>query len=589
MAYNKTEHLRLNIEALRIAFALEREGRTATADERYALQAYSGFGAIKEVLKPLPPQKRTALTPLIEELHALLKECTPDQRAYKRYADGIKSSVLTAFYTPLNVTDVIAQVICANANLRRVLEPSAGTGVFVDVTRYYSPDAEITCFEKDPATGLILKHLYPETEVRIEGYERIASDRNDYYDLAVSNIPFGDIATFDPAFSTDRDPVRRQGARSLHNYFFMKSVDTVRKGGLIAFITSQGVTDAARNKPIREWLMQRCDLVSAVRLPNNLFIDHAGTEVGSDLIILQKNSATRPLTERQRNFIQTRTLSNGIAVNNSFQDLDRVVQTTAKVGTNPYGQPAMEFIHSGGVAGIAEALGRMLREDFGQYYNRSLYDEYAQEVTAAQMHTQTEIPHPQIIQTHTEPQVQSPHVAIPDGLFDAPPYPPDLDPFWQAIEDHWFPDEKAFFSSQEPIQASMSTPHPESESRSKATNAPPVIESVLPLSDDTRLASGTNGPRRVGELLGTVIADLKQKSLRHQKQTNKLHGGVFDQQPDLTWHATEQEWREFNEWAQSRMAVTEAASHGLWLDPETGELTKIEKEQIAEELSLIHI
>ena len=247
MAYNKTEHLRLNIEALRIAFALEREGRTATADERYALQAYSGFGAIKEVLKPLPPQKRTALTPLIEELHALLKECTPDQRAYKRYADGIKSSVLTAFYTPLNVTDVIAQVICANANLRRVLEPSAGTGVFVDVTRYYSPDAEITCFEKDPATGLILKHLYPETEVRIEGYERIASDRNDYYDLAVSNIPFGDIATFDPAFSTDRDPVRRQGARSLHNYFFMKSVDTVRKGGLIAFITSQGVTDAARN------------------------------------------------------------------------------------------------------------------------------------------------------------------------------------------------------------------------------------------------------------------------------------------------------------------------------------------------------
>ena len=129
----------------------------------------------------------------------------------------------------------------------------------------------------------------------------------------------------------------------------------------------------------------------------------------------------------------------------------------------------------------------------------------------------------------------------------------------------------------------MSTPHPESESRSKATNAPPVIESVLPLSDDTRLASGTNGPRRVGELLGTVIADLKQKSLRHQKQTNKLHGGVFDQQPDLTWHATEQEWREFNEWAQSRMAVTEAASHGLWLDPETGELTKIEKEQIAEE------
>ena len=123
--------------------------------------------------------------------------------------------------------------------------------------------------------------------------------------------------------------------------------------------------------------MERCDLVAAVRLPNNLFTDHAGTEVGSDLIVLQKNSAARPLSERQRDFIETRTLSNGITVNNSFQSLDRVVQTSAKVGTNPYGKPAMEFTHAGGVEGIARALADMLAEDMERHFNRELYESHA--------------------------------------------------------------------------------------------------------------------------------------------------------------------------------------------------------------------
>ncbi len=106
--------------------------------------------------------------------------------------------------------------------------------------------------------------------------------------MAVSNIPFGDVALFDPFFSTHTDPVRRQGTRTLHNYFFMKSVDIVREGGLIAFITSQGVLNSEQGRPVREWLMNRCNVVTAVRLPNNLFSDYAGTDVGSDLIILQK-------------------------------------------------------------------------------------------------------------------------------------------------------------------------------------------------------------------------------------------------------------------------------------------------------------
>lgn len=664
MAYNKTEHLRRNIEALRTAFALEREGREPTSEEKKTLAAYSGFGAIKEVLEPLPHKKTTALTPFIEELHALLKENAPDERAYKRYFDGIKSSVLTAFYTPSAVTDAIADIVCGSAgDLRCVLEPSAGVGAFVGDIRSYAPEAEITCFEKDPATGLILKYLHPEAEVRVEGYERIEPAWNDYYDLAVSNIPFGDVMTFDPAFSTDRDPVRRQGARALHNYFFMKSVDTVREGGLIAFITSQGVADTERNRPVREWLMQRCDLVSAVRLPNNLFTENAGTEVGSDLIVLQKNSAARPLTPRHRDFIETRTLSNGITVNNLFQTLDRVVHTSSKVGTNPYGKSALEFTHAGGAEGVAEVLKEMLREDFGRYFDRNLYDEYAREETVLQI--QAERPHrqekqvrpsdtqsvlsrqtPQEDQLQPAPQVEtqrrqptqvqpamkhqpSPEEQkqseptpprpvqqrepVPGSLFEEPPYPPDLDPFWQAVEDHWFPDEaearqrweqslsrptvptppfrrqnpSADTSHPEP-SAQMQTlfsetapqPAPERNPRPEVRPASPVREPSSLFPDTERRAAGTNGPRRVGELLDTVIADLKQKSLLREAQPQT---GVFDES-DLRWEATEEDWREFDEWAAGRMAATQAETEGYRLDTETGELSPIEDAEIVEEI-----
>lgn len=365
MAYNKTEHLRRNIDAIRTAFLLEKEGRTATEAEQEILRSYSGFGAIKEVLEELPLKRNTHLTPLIEELHAVLKENSANDAAYKRYFDSIKASVLTAFYTPPQVTEAIVRILHDQGiEPQRLLEPSAGVGAFVDEIHRQNPHVEATCFEKDALTGLILKHLHPEDQVKVQGFETMDPAYDGYFDLAISNIPFGDVAVFDPAFSTSRDPVRRQGAHALHNYFFMKSVEAVREGGVIAFITSQGVADSERNRPVREWLMQRCDIISAVRLPNNLFFEYAGTEVGSDLIVLQKKTAQQALSVRQKHFIETRKLSNGISVNNIFRSLDRVVQTSALVATNPYGQPAMVFTHAGSVQGIAlrsgaDACGRL--------------------------------------------------------------------------------------------------------------------------------------------------------------------------------------------------------------------------------------
>ena len=646
MAYNKTEHLRRNIEAIRTAFALEREQRAATPEERDVLRAYSGFGAIKEVLEPLPHKQETALTPLIEELHAVLKENTGGEREYKRYLDGLKASVLTAFYTPEPVTDAIARMLYnAGAVPVRALEPSAGTGAFAEYLRRYNEEAEITCFEKDPLTGLILRHLHPDDTVRVQGLETIEPAYEGHFDLITSNIPFGDVSLFDPAFSSSRDPVRRQGAWAIHNYFFMKSVDLVRAGGLIAFITSQGMADAERNRPVREWLMERCDLVAAVRLPNNLFTDHAGTEVGSDLIVLQKNSAARPLSERQRDFIETRTLSNGITVNNSFRSLDRVVQTSAKVGTNPYGKPAMEFTYAGGVEGIARALADMLAEDMERHFNRELYESHApktaprqyrerqtETVSTRQAHDDigqarnTELSGQTALRQHGNREIareipaterdgigqeqkaelsgqtvrQQTRQAAPSaaqapettaGIFDdEPPYPPDLDPFWQAIEDHWFPDEaEARIRTEEALRAERRQTEPSSAQTTLFPDAPasphPSRQTAgfrrpatsVPLPETTR----RGGPRRAGEILQEVLSDLRQKAERYQAGRMQ-EPAPFDEQPGPFWHPTEEEWRDLNRWMEERYAVTQAASDGYRLDPETGEMIPIEDAEAEE-------
>ena len=341
-----------------------------TSDEVKMLKLYSGFGALKEVLDD---NNKGTTAELLKELQTLLRENTSSEREYKRYMDGVKFSTLTAFYTPPQFVDAIMGALrTAGAEPWRMLDPSAGGGVFVDVARDHFESVDVTCFEKDPATGLILKHLHPHDNVRVKGYESIEPKYMGQFDVVASNIPFGDVSLFDPFFSTHTDPVRRQGSRTLHNYFFMKSVDTVREGGIIAFITSQGVLNAEQSRSVREWLMSRCDVVSAVRLPNNLFSEYAGTDVGSDLIILQKRASDVD-AQRKQQFISTRRLSNGISVNNLFESFDRVIHTSAKVGTDPYGKPAMIFTHDGGVDAISAELRRMLGEDFSHHFNLDYY------------------------------------------------------------------------------------------------------------------------------------------------------------------------------------------------------------------------
>ena len=441
MAFNKKTHLRDNIEAIRLAFSLDKEGRQATPAERETLEAYCGFGGIKAVLNPADKPEDvqhwtktdSELFPLVKQLHGVLRSSSENIAEYNRYISSLKNSVLSAFYTPPKVVDALAAALKESGiEPVRLLDPSAGTGIFSDAVRLLNPRCETAQFEKDMLTGKILSHLNPTGNVRVEGFENIEPRYKGYFDVAASNIPFGDVAVFDPAYLHSKDSAHKLASGTIHNYFFMKGIDCVREGGLVAFITSQGVLNSEANRPVREWLMERGEPVSAVRFPNNLFTDYAGTEVGSDLIILQKKDTGGILSQRQRDFINSRKLSNGISVNNLFQTFDRVIHDNVKVGTDPYGKPAMEFTHSGGVGAIAAELRGMLREDFSKHLDIQDYLSHARDIPERQQ--------PQNLTTEDIKSQLKP---------DESRFPDDLDPFWQDIEDHWFPNEKEFWNKEE--------------------------------------------------------------------------------------------------------------------------------------------
>ncbi|MDR3247020.1 MAG: DNA methylase [Prevotellaceae bacterium] len=382
MAYNKKAHLQKNIEAIRIVFTLDREKRKATDAEQTLLQQYSGFGGLKCVLNPAKTEADKAywtksemdLFPLVTDLHKLIRENSKNEQEYKRYFGSLKNSILTAFYTPQEIVQTISDTLRdTGVSPSRFLEPSAGNGVFADAFNRSFPENETVCFEKDLLTGKILSHLQPDNKVNIQGFEEIENRPANKFDFVSSNIPFGDVSVFDSAFSKSGEMARRQASHSIHNYFFIKGIDVLREGGVLAFITSQGVMNSPSNELVREWLMKNANLVSAVRLPNNLFFDHAGTDVGSDLIILQKNSNKILLTPDETEFLKSRTIKSGAIVNNYFKDFSRVVRTKGFVDTDAYGKPAVIFIHEGGISGMANDLKKMLSDDLSKRLDKELY------------------------------------------------------------------------------------------------------------------------------------------------------------------------------------------------------------------------
>ena len=382
MAFNRKARLQANIDAIRTAFALRDEVRVPTEAEWETISRYCGFGGLKCVLNPVDNKAAWSkndlpLYDLTAELYSLIRENTGSEDEYKLYVASMKQSVLTAFYTPKNIPDAIATVM-AELNLRpeKILEPSAGMGVFIDSMRLVNPDARITAFEKDKLTGLLLSKLHANEgmDIHVEGFERIQPSELGKFDLAISNIPFGETKVFDPIYSNHKSVMKRTISKSLHGYFMQKGLDAVRDGGVVAFITTRNYLDS-QNVYRLNLLFEKADLVTALRLPDNLFKENANTEAGSDLIIIQKNEQKQGLSEDEQLINLTYSAEGEHIIHNSYFERhpENVLATTTLRGTDQYGKPALEYQHSGGVPGIARDLRERLMDELPKHLNFTMF------------------------------------------------------------------------------------------------------------------------------------------------------------------------------------------------------------------------
>lgn len=371
MAFNSKQVLADNISAIETAFGINKENRTATAEEVAILRKYKGFGGLKAVLYDITAPKNKwsqsdlTLVPQLEQLYAVLRNNSKDEDQFQKYYASIKQSTLSAFFTPGLLTDyLIEELTRPQYSIKRILEPSAGSGQFLEsIHKIGHSNITIDAFEKDILTGLILKSAFPKDNVSIAPFESIPSSRKGKYDLIVSNIPFGNFPVFDSTISNSKNKNKANSSRAIHSYFFAKAVDMASDNGIIAFIVTSSFLDNSINCPTRSYLMQNCDLISAIRLPNNLFTDIANTSVGSDLIILQKNPLKKKLSENEQ-FFKEHNEWNGVNINKLFvgKGTAPVIYTEAKRTTDQFGKFIFEIKHSGGEEGITNALKGLLQQ-----------------------------------------------------------------------------------------------------------------------------------------------------------------------------------------------------------------------------------
>lgn len=397
MAYNKKEVLQANTEAIRVVLRLEKERREATETEKIILRNYQGFGGLKCVLNRTDnpddirywSKSEQNLFEPTQQLKQMIYREAVDANTAKRYWESIKASVLTSFYTDTRIVTAIADALTSvNVPIRRCLDPSAGMGVFAET--FARQAGVVDAMEKDLLTARISQALHPHGKgnvfVRNEPFEAIGEiEDKDKYDLITSNIPFGDFMVYDREYTRGKDTLKRESTRAIHNYFFVKGLDCIKEGGLLAFITSQGVLDSPRNEAIRRYLMQNSRLISALRLPSGMFSDNAGTDVGSDLIVLQKQTGKEISEGIEQQFVETVSVpkeegSSVVFKHNSlfvgeWKDIShRTVATERIMGTDPYGRPAWEYRFTGGIEEMAESLRTQLSLEMEQRIDRKLYE-----------------------------------------------------------------------------------------------------------------------------------------------------------------------------------------------------------------------
>lgn len=284
---------------------LEELSKPDQANSRPMEMQFNGFGALKELLLPL--DDRTAwgnedlrYEPEIRKFHDLLKGRFAER--YTEALSSLKNSILTSFYTPPFITEAILESIQRNSDsIEFVLEPAAGTGNFIKAIKKSFPESSVTAIEKDLLASEVLKKIHSDIEIVHSGYENF---KNRNFDLVVSNIPFGSTSVYDDQIFREAVPVKIKATTRIHNYYFIKSLDNLRNGGILAFISTNGLMDSPGNREIREHLMKNADLITAIRLPYDTF-EESGTYPVTDIILLRRNSQKRNGSTGEKLFIES--------------------------------------------------------------------------------------------------------------------------------------------------------------------------------------------------------------------------------------------------------------------------------------------
>ena len=329
-----------NIEAIRTLFKLERKHRGATPEEQQVLSQYVGWGGLADAFDP----NKDGWAKEYTELKGLLSE---DEYAAAR------SSTLNAHYTsPTVIRGIYDAVERMGFRSGNILEPSMGVGNFFGMLPDTMADSRLYGVELDSITGRIAKMLYPQADITVAGFE--TTDRRDFYDLAVGNVPFGQYKVNDKAYN--------KLGFSIHNYFFAKAIDQVRPGGVVAFVTSRYTMDS-KDSTARKHMAERADLLGAIRLPNNAFRANAGTDVVSDIIFLQKRD--RP-ADIEPEWVQLGKTENGFAINQYFVDHPEMILGELTTESTQYGREELTVAPIEGAV-LADQLAEAVQHIEGQY------------------------------------------------------------------------------------------------------------------------------------------------------------------------------------------------------------------------------
>ena len=328
-----------NIEAIQTLRTLEQEHRGATAEEQQVLSQYVGWGGLADAFDPNKENWSTEYT----QLKGLLTE--------EEYA-AARASTLNAHYTsPIVIRAIYDAVERMGFQSGNILEPSMGVGNFFGMLPDSMADSRLYGVELDSITGRIAQKLYPQADITVAGFE--TTDRRDFYDLAIGNVPFGQYKVNDKAYN--------KLGFSIHNYFFAKTIDQIRSGGVIAFVTSHFTMDS-KDSSARKYMAERANLLGAIRLPNDAFKANAGTEVVSDIIFLQKRD--RP-ADIEPAWVQPGQTEDGFTLNSYFVEHPEMVLGRLEMESTQYGHDLTVAPIEG--ASLAKQLAEAVQHIEGQY------------------------------------------------------------------------------------------------------------------------------------------------------------------------------------------------------------------------------